>query len=171
MDTFLSTILLRPSLCRVSMQKLRNKLFSSMSSISSNNFITIIPRRYFCTGMYEQHDYHHYALNVPLYTHFTSPIRRYPDILVHRLLDMAVRERRPEWSPVEVGRIIAKNICTELNIIFVPRSSAPPSTATTSGWRPSGWARPRRSSSWRCSCPRAAPSPGRGSLPGSWTTR
>jgi len=60
--------------------------------------------RYFCTGMYEQHDYHHYALNVPLYTHFTSPIRRYPDILVHRLLDMAVRERRPEWSPVEVER-------------------------------------------------------------------
>lgn len=42
---------------------------------------------YFCSGELKQEQlFKHYALNVPLYTHFTSPIRRYADIIVHRLL-------------------------------------------------------------------------------------
>lgn len=42
---------------------------------------------YFCAGVLtDEALFKHYALNVPLYTHFTSPIRRYADIVVHRLL-------------------------------------------------------------------------------------
>ena len=41
---------------------------------------------YFNTADFEMADFHHYGLAAPLYTHFTSPIRRYADILVHRLL-------------------------------------------------------------------------------------
>ncbi|KAI0036768.1 RNB-domain-containing protein [Vararia minispora EC-137] len=43
--------------------------------------------KYFCAGMLDIAKYHHFALNVPLYTHFTSPIRRYADIIVHRQLE------------------------------------------------------------------------------------
>ncbi|XP_057486707.1 DIS3-like exonuclease 2 isoform X1 [Actinidia eriantha] len=43
---------------------------------------------YFCSGDLKdgEKDLGHYALAVPLYTHFTSPLRRYPDIVVHRTL-------------------------------------------------------------------------------------
>lgn len=43
--------------------------------------------KYFCTGMVDIAKYSHFALNVPLYTHFTSPIRRYADMMVHRQLE------------------------------------------------------------------------------------
>lgn len=48
--------------------------------------------KYFCTGLLDISKYVHYALNVPMYTHFTSPIRRYADVIVHRQLEAALND-------------------------------------------------------------------------------
>ncbi|WVQ71979.1 hypothetical protein IAR50_001522 [Cryptococcus sp. DSM 104548] len=51
--------------------------------------------RYFCAGMLDIAKYSHWGLNAPLYTHFTSPIRRYADVLVHRMLDACLASPNP----------------------------------------------------------------------------
>ncbi|GAQ85435.1 Ribonuclease II/R family protein [Klebsormidium nitens] len=61
-----------------------------------NKLIRILATRcmtqavYFCSGELSPPEYHHYGLASPLYTHFTSPIRRYADVVVHRLLAAAL---------------------------------------------------------------------------------
>ena len=44
------------------------------------------PARYTNFDKDDPSSHSHYGLNFPLYTHFTSPIRRYADLLVHRLV-------------------------------------------------------------------------------------
>jgi exosome complex exonuclease DIS3/RRP44 len=45
---------------------------------------------YFCSGTLPYEQFHHYGLATDIYTHFTSPIRRYSDIIVHRLLAASI---------------------------------------------------------------------------------
>ncbi|KAJ2232451.1 exosome catalytic subunit dis3, partial [Coemansia sp. RSA 475] len=61
-----------------------------------NNLVRILTTRcmmqaqYFCSGTLTPDEFRHYGLATEIYTHFTSPIRRYADVMVHRLLHAAV---------------------------------------------------------------------------------
>jgi ribonuclease R len=64
-----------------------NKLFEQIAGKAEENMIESIAVRTMAKAEYSTHNIGHYGLSFKYYTHFTSPIRRYPDLMVHRLLE------------------------------------------------------------------------------------
>ena len=64
-----------------------NHLFEQISGRGEEYMIDTIAIRTMSKAYYSTQNIGHYGLAFPFYTHFTSPIRRYPDLMVHRLLE------------------------------------------------------------------------------------
>jgi ribonuclease R len=64
-----------------------NKLMADVEGTKEQNVLTSLAIRSMAKAIYTTKSSSHYGLAFDFYTHFTSPIRRYPDVMVHRLLE------------------------------------------------------------------------------------
>ncbi|HTK82998.1 MAG TPA: ribonuclease R [Bacteroidota bacterium] len=63
------------------------KLLNDVKGKDEENVINEVAIRSMAKAIYSEENIGHFGLGFKYYTHFTSPIRRYPDLMIHRLLD------------------------------------------------------------------------------------
>ncbi|MCM1225460.1 MAG: ribonuclease R [Lachnospiraceae bacterium] len=85
---------IKPSGSAKEVNKSINRMLADVKGKGEENFLSTLAIRSMAKAEYSTENIGHYGLGFDFYTHFTSPIRRYPDMMVHRLLDRYLKGGR-----------------------------------------------------------------------------
>lgn len=80
-------------------------LLNSVSDRPDRHLIQTVLLRSMSQAMYGSENQGHFGLSFSAYTHFTSPIRRYPDLIVHRALKHLINGGKPEEFEYSLPRL------------------------------------------------------------------
>jgi|TARA_B110000914_G_scaffold132444_1_gene115764 ribonuclease R len=78
-----------------------NSLLKQVNNTPEQNLIDTLVIRSMSKAKYSSNNIGHFGLAFKKYTHFTSPIRRYPDVIVHRMLENILKHTPTEYKNIE----------------------------------------------------------------------
>ncbi|MCS7024688.1 MAG: VacB/RNase II family 3'-5' exoribonuclease [Bryobacteraceae bacterium] len=89
------------------------KLIQKLEGKPEERILNYLMLRSLKQARYSENNCGHFALAAPCYTHFTSPIRRYPDLVVHRILSRWLDGAEAPFSAADLKEIAEDNSFTE----------------------------------------------------------
>jgi ribonuclease R len=89
------------------------RILNDIQGRPDGNIIQSVILRSMNRAIYSPESHGHFGLNYPEYTHFTSPIRRYPDLLVHRAIRYLIRKKSKN---TEVFRVNGSRVLSQEEI-------------------------------------------------------
>ena len=91
-----------------SLSKSLNNLLENVKGKTEQQMVEALTVRSMAKAVYTVNNIGHYGLAFDYYSHFTSPIRRYPDLIVHRLIEMSLNEN---FDVNDVNSELLEKIC------------------------------------------------------------
>jgi len=110
--------------------RMYQKLTEKIAGKPEERILSYLMLRSLKQARYSEENLGHFALAATTYTHFTSPIRRYPDLIVHRILKEVLSDSAERWDgEVPIGSLPSGPKGPEDS-----RPGRPPHTADASPW-------------------------------------
>ncbi|MEK7530316.1 MAG: VacB/RNase II family 3'-5' exoribonuclease, partial [Patescibacteria group bacterium] len=104
-------------------QKELNRMLASVKGAPEESLIRTATIRTMAKAVYATKNIGHFGLSFKDYAHFTSPIRRYPDVMVHRVLDTLLRGEKPTLDPSVADQLALHTSTREAEATEAERAS------------------------------------------------